>query len=486
MRIKMAGAGQALLASLLPVSLAAAFLAPQGALAQQRPPAQTPAPATPAPAPAQPQATPPAAAPAPQQQAAPADPDALPPALAEFDANKDKSIDQKEFVAAQFKTFEQVDANKDGLVTREEYVKQAEPPFVPADAPNLLPIEERKRRLNLHFTNLDSNQDGKISREEAEQSFVREFVTLDRDKNGRITIHDLRIADAERRQGQQGEQRPVERMTKQEFLDNEAAIFVRLDENSDKSLTLAEFLALANGAPAANREQVKARMTTAYAEMDTNNDKKVSEAEWKVAAEKNFTTADRDKDGVLEAEEMRPPQQPAPVPEQTRAQFVNGRTDEFINRLDKNKDAKVSLEEFLVLTAGAPAAQAEQAKAQATTTFNGMDANKNGSVERSELVTYFTNIFNRIDANKDGKINQREIDALNNQSQQRPQQQQPQQQRPPATQPPAQPRPAQPQPRPQTQPAPQPAPQGGPPPAYPSGGGGQAPITTTPGSQPLR
>jgi Ca2+-binding EF-hand superfamily protein len=471
MRIKMAGAGKALMASLLPVSIAsAALMAGSVAMAQQKPPAaapaQTPAPA--APAPTQGGAT----------STAPADPDALPPALAEFDTNKDKVIEQKEFVSSQMKTFDEVDANKDGAVTREEYAKQAEPPFIPADAANLPPIEERKRLLNLRFTNLDSNQDGKISREEAEQSFVREFVVMDRDQNGRITINDIRLARAQTQQNQ-----PPEQLTKQDFLENENAIFERLDTNKDKFVALDEFLTLASGAPAGSQEQAKARLNTAFGEIDSNKDKKVSEAEWKAAAERNFAQADRNKDGVLVAEELRPPaQQPAAAPEETRTQFVNGRTDELLARLDKNKDAKISLDEFLSLVSEAPPAQAEQAKAQLTGSFNGMDANKNASVERSELVTHFTNIFNRIDANKDGKITQREVNALNAPPQQQRPQAAPQQQpnRAPAATP--APKPA-PQAQPKPQPAPQPAPQGGPPPAYPSG---QAPIVTTPGGQPLR
>ncbi|MGE0151397.1 MAG: EF-hand domain-containing protein [Reyranellaceae bacterium] len=477
MTMKMAGARKALLAGLLPMSLAASALLPiSAAQAQQRPPAQAPAP-PPAPVPVPVQGGQP-------QQAAPADPDALPPALAEYDANKDNAVEQKEFVSGQMKTFDEVDGNKDGFVTREEYLKQAEPPFIPADAKDLPPIEERRRVLNLRFTNLDSNQDGRISREEAEQSFVREFVIMDRDRNGRITINDLRIARAQAQQNQ-----PVERVSKQQFLENEDAVFERIDENKDKTLVLSEFLTLAEGAPPANQEQVKARLTAAFAEIDANKDKKLDLTEWRVAAERNFARADRNNDGILDADELRAPPPPpaaaAPV-EETRAQFVNNRTDELMARVDQNKDGKISLEEFLVLASEAPPAQAAQARTQLTASFNGMDGNKNGTVERSELVTHFTNIFNRIDANKDGKITEKEINALNSpppaaRPQPAPQQPKPAPQTQPRPAPQTQPKPA-PQPRPQ--PAPQPAPQGGPPPAYPSGG--QAPITTTPGSQPLR
>lgn len=477
MRIPMAGAGKALRPALLPLSLAAALTIAGAVSAQQRPPAAAPTPAPAAPAPAAP-AQPPQAAPAPQ-----ANPDALPPGLAELDTNKDNVIEQKEFVSAQMKTFDDIDTNKDGFVTREEYLKQAEPPYIPADAKDLPPLEERRRILNLRFTNLDSNQDGKISREEAEQSFVREFVIMDRDQNGRITANDIKLA---RQQAQQNA--APDRITKQQFVENEEALFERLDENKDKALDLAEFLKLAAAAPPANQEQVKARLTSAFNEMDANKDKKVSPAEWRAAAEKNFAQADRNKDGVLTADEMRPPSAPAPnqAAEETREQFVNGRTNELLARVDTNKDSKISLEEFLALASDAPPSQAENAKAQLTASFNGMDANKNGTVERAELAAHFTAIFNRLDANKDGKLTQREVDAMNNpQPQQRPQAQPAPQQNRPATQPPQQQqRPAaQPAPKPQPAPQPAPAPQGGPPPAYPSN---QAPITTTPGGQPLR
>lgn len=460
MRISMAGAGKALLAGMFPLSVAvAALTAGSLAQAQQKPPAATPAPAQ-APAPA---AAPPAAA-------APADPDALPPALVEFDTNKDKIVEQKEFVTVQMKTFDEVDANKDGFVTREEYIKQAEPPFIPADAQNLPPIEERRRILNLRFTNLDSNQDGKISREEAEQSFVREFIIMDKDQNGRLTAADWRIAQQQAQQAQQ-QARP-ERITKQEFIDGENGVFERLDTDKDKSLSLAEFLAIANNAPPASQEQVKARLTTAFGEIDTNKDQKLSPAEWQATSERNFTNADRNKDGVLTGEELRPaaPPQAAAASEETRAQFVNGRSDELLARLDKNKDGKISLEEFLVLASEAPPAQANDAKAQLTGSFNNMDGNKNGAVERAELITHFTTIFNRIDANKDGKITQQEVNALNSPAP-RPQTKPAapaQTTRPPAAAPAPQaaPKPA-PKP-PAAAPAPAPAPQGGPPPAFPA------------------
>jgi len=471
MKISMAGAGKALLAGMFPLSVAvAALTAGSFAQAQQKPPTATPAPAAPAPAPAAPAAT------------APVDPDALPASLLEFDTNKDKVVEQKEFVTVQMKTFDEVDANKDGLVTREEYIKQAEPPFIPADAQNLPPIEERRRILNLRFTNLDSNQDGKISREEAEQSFVREFIIMDKDQNGRLTAVDWRIAQQQAQQAQAG--RAPERIAKQEFIDGENAVFERLDTDKDKSLSLAEFLAIANNAPQGSQEQVKARLMTAFGEMDTNKDKKLSLAEWQATSERNFANADRNKDGVLTGEELRPaapPQAAAAASEETRAQFVNGRSDELLARLDTNKDSKISLAEFLALTSEAPPAQANEAKAQLTGSFNAMDGNKNGTVERTELITHFTAIFNRIDANKDGKITQQEVNALNSPPAARPQTRPaaPAQTRPPAAAPAPQ---AAPKPAPKP-PAPAPAPQGGPPPAYPSG---QAPITTTPGGQPLR
>ncbi len=463
MRISMAGAGKALLAGMFPLSVAvAALTAGSAALAQQKPPAATPAPAAPAPAAAPPAAAPPAAA--------PTDPDALPQSLQEFDLNKDKIVEQKEFVSVQMKTFDEVDANKDGFVTREEYLKQAEPPFIPADAQNLPPIEERRRILNLRFTNLDSNQDGKISREEAEQSFVREFIIMDKDQNGRLTAVDWRIAQqqAQQAQGQQGG-RP-ERITKQEFIEGENAVFERLDTDKDKSLSLAEFLAIANNAPPASQEQVKARLTTAFAEIDTNKDKKLSLAEWQATSERNFANADRNKDGVLTGEELRPsaPPQQNTAAEETREQFVNGRADELLARLDKNKDGKISLEEFLALASEAPPERANEAKAQLTGSFNAMDGNKNGTVERTELLAHFTTIFNRIDANKDGKITQKEVNALNAPAP-KPQTAPPQN-RPPAAAPAPQAAPqAAPKPAPKpAAPAPAPAPQGGPPPAFPA------------------
>ncbi len=457
MKISLAGASDALLAALLPVAVVCAVTA--GSL------------------PARAQQTP--AAPA---QSKPADPDALPPALAEMDTNKDKAVDQKEFVAFQMKTFDEVDADKDGNVTREEYLKQAEPPFIPADAKDLPPIEQRRRVLNNRFTALDANQDNKISREEAEQSFVREFVITDRDRNSRITANDIRIAIAER-----DAQSQPERITKQEFLDNEDRLFARLDENGDKTLSRDEFLALAKGAPAAAAEQVKANLTKAFADMDDNKDNKLTQAEWKKFAETNFAAADTNKDGELTGDELKPrgtPPAPTPAAEIGKDQFIGGQTSDMLGQLDTDKDGKISLDEFLALAASAPPANAANAKAQLTAAFGNLDTNKNKFVERAELVTHFTNIFNRLDTDKNGKLSQKEVSAAG------PGASAPPPKKPAASAPKPAPRPAPApasRPAPKPAPAPAPAPQGGPPPAYPpSSGGGQAPITTTPGSQPLR
>ena len=392
MRISLAVAMKALLAGSLPVSVACAVaLGASVASAQTKPPAApTPAQSKPA-------------------DAKPADPDALPPALAEMDANKDNAVDQKEFVSFQMKTFDEVDANKDGKVTREEYLKQAEPPFIPADAKDLPPVEQRRRVLNNRFTALDADQDGTISREEAEQSFVREFVITDADQNSRITVNDLRINAARRAAASQ-----PERVTKQEFLENEDRLFARLDENTDQSLSRDEFLAMAKGAPAGSVDQVTASLTKAFGEIDANKDSKLSQSEWRKFAEANFAQADADKDGELTGDELRPrapPQAAAAPAEIGREQFVNGQADDMLGQLDANKDSKISLEEFLSLASSAPAANAGDAKLQLTAAFGNLDADKSKAIDRKELVAHFTNVFNRLDTDKNGKLTQREISA---------------------------------------------------------------------------
>ncbi len=100
------------------------------------------------------------------------------------------------------------------------------------------------------FNEMDANKDGKISKAEAKDRIAENFDTLDKNKDGFLTVEEIN-ADPNRQQRQ-------------------------------------------GGAPAGG----------GFAEMDTNKDGKVSKAEAKDRILENFDTYDKNKDGFITQEEM--------------------------------------------------------------------------------------------------------------------------------------------------------------------------------------
>ncbi len=112
----------------------------------------------------------------------------------------------------------------------------------------------------------------------------------------------------------------------QEFMDGEIGLIARLDSDDNGVLSLDEFL---NGRPGpraglrggdqadnqdsdARREERRERMAQRaeerFMQMDLDGDELVTEAEFKEAT---FQQMDRDNNGLLEADELRPPRGPA-------------------------------------------------------------------------------------------------------------------------------------------------------------------------------
>ena len=188
------------------------------------------------------------------------------------------------------------------------------------------------------------------------------------------------------------------------------------------SLTLAS-LGLVSTPLAATAEAQVSRMR--FQAMDRNNDGRVTREEWNGSA-RSFEVHDWNNDGVLSGEEVRPGGRRAAALEPvdhapnrfernlnwTRNNFTNldhNRDNrlssnewhfdlETFRRVDANRDNHLSLAEFL----------GEGVDDLREDTFDDLDANNNGRVERSEWYGGL-NEFRRLDRNNDGILSRFEV-----------------------------------------------------------------------------
>jgi Ca2+-binding EF-hand superfamily protein len=108
------------------------------------------------------------------------------------------------------------------------------------------------------------------------------------------------------------------KITATEYLQGEKELFSKIDTNMDGFITVQELEAYhqsrthsQGNAPSRNEsgtgKSMRGHMTPAQqiAKMDTDNDAKVSAAEWEAAARQRFSKMDKDGDGTLTAQELR-------------------------------------------------------------------------------------------------------------------------------------------------------------------------------------
>lgn len=268
-------------------------------------------------------------------------------------------------------------------------------------------------------------------------------------------------------------------VTRADFLKYRMKSFDQLDANKDGKLSVEEFIKVVEPPltpDSPNLPPLEERRTRARAEfqnLDTNRDGFVERAEAEAIVHSEFNNYDTDRDNKVTEPEVRLIIQRSLQREAAARQEVEARRrqgmmtlNEFIDmqmrqadELDKNKDTKISSQEYLALAGPADGPQAKNLlpfdirKQIALRKFGEIDTNKDGQVDRVELTAYALKQFLEMDLNKDRFIGEEEfkkaqeaeaakVRALVQALQ-------------PAQQPqPAQPRPAQPR---GGQPAPQPA-----------------------------
>jgi Ca2+-binding EF-hand superfamily protein len=226
-------------------------------------------------------------------------------------------------------------------------------------------------------------------------------------------------------------------VTREQFIAHRMKYFDRLDTDKDGLLTRAEFVKLAEppfSAPPpdpATLGRSRAAYDQQFSAIDTNDDGRVSRAEFQVSAALSFREFDIDGDGRATREEVMLVERLA---EDARAkaraehcrvnvdcngdgvidleEFVNFETARLMERLDLDKDGKITLQNFLVLagpTTNIPGQPPyEQRRQQVIQRFNEIDANKNGVIDAAEIRAWATATFKRLDLDGDGKLNRSE------------------------------------------------------------------------------
>lgn len=273
-------------------------------------------------------------------------------------------------------------------------------------------------------------------------------------------------------------------VTRADFLKYRMKSFEDLDANKDGKLTVDEFIKVVEPPIAPdlpNLPPLEERRTRARAEfqnLDTNRDGFVERAEAEAIIHSEFNNYDTDRDNKVTEPEVRliiqrSLQREAAARQEAEARRRQGMMtlNEFMDLqlreadgLDKNKDTKISAQEYQALAGPADGPQTKNLlpfdlrKQLTTRRFGEIDTNKDGQIDRVELTAYALKQFLEMDLNKDRSISEDEFKKAQEAEAAKMraliQTLQPAQQ-------PAQPRPAQPQPRGgQPTPAPQQAPGG--------------------------
>jgi len=279
-------------------------------------------------------------------------------------------------------------------------------------------------------------------------------------------------------------------VTRADFLKYRMKSFEALDANKDNRLSVEEFIKVveppvtpadAPGLPPLEERRTRARAE--FQNLDTNRDGFVERGEAEALVHSEFNNYDTDRDNKITEPEVRLIIQRSMQREAAERQQAEQRRrqgmmtlNEFMDmqlrqadELDKNKDGKISSQDYLVLAGPADGPQAknllpfDMRKQIAMRKFAEIDTNKDGQIDRVEMTAHALKQFLEMDLNKDRFISEDEFKKA--QEAEAAKIRAIVQTLMPAQ--PAQPRPAQPQPRGgQPGPAPQPS---GPPPGLPQG-----------------
>jgi len=326
------------------------------------------------------------------------DPDEAKAAIAERDGDGDGRLSESEFGGGA-RLFKLLDRNRDGFLSTDDLLPPPPKREGAAGAGGAGEPGPRDQAMRL-LKESDKNGDGKLSKDEYPAGARVEFAKAD--ANGDGFVDALEVAQLVDRQGKRPEG-GLDRLKKLKEQDANGdgridraewkgppEMFDRADADKDGALSKEEIQeAVRRLAPDGAGGKLGGAM---FRRQDADGDGKISRGEWKMAADL-FDRLDTNKDGFLEMAEVQP-KGPG------RGWRGGGDGDGFFAQLDKNRDGKVTKDEF-----------ADERK------FAEMDADGNGELSAPEVSDAMAkrrkeaayDFVEKNDLNGDGKVTREEF-----------------------------------------------------------------------------
>jgi Ca2+-binding EF-hand superfamily protein len=365
--------------------------------------------------------------------------------LRSHDRDGDGKLSSEEWPQVARLKFEQVDKNGDGFIDRQELdqisIRARRPrqgPGGPRNGPEgarpgpegRRPDPEQIRRTaGVLMKRLDKNGDGRLTADEFPKKSGRlDLAKADRNQDGAVDLLELTAAlqqrvERDRRRGNPAQQ--LLRRMKQWDTDGDGligreewkgpeALFARLDADQDGKISQKEAKKFAKEAGRRWNNRVS---DAAFGRFDENGDGKISAAEWKSRPEL-FQRFDVDGDGFITRAELTPKGPRGG----RRAKMYDARSGKdsaaFLLKFDKNRDGKVSKEEFpherrfaeidadgdgVLSETEIKDAMDKRQREEAYGLFERFDLDGDGKITREEF-TGPAAAFERLDRNNDGVI----------------------------------------------------------------------------------